>query len=54
MLVPGMRCPAVYVNRAEFAGGSSRDISALVDLGLLRRGAGGGRNMHYELCLAAT
>ena len=33
---------------------AGRDISALVDLGLLRRGEGGGRNTHYELCLAGT
>lgn len=31
---------------------AGRDISALVDLGLLQRGAGGGRNTHYELCLS--
>lgn len=30
---------------------AGRDISALVDLGLLKRGVGGGRNTFYELCL---
>ncbi len=31
-----------------------RDIAALIDLGLVKRGEGGGRNTHYEICLAAT
>ena len=31
---------------------AGRDIAALVDLGLLRRGEGGGRSTHYEICLA--
>lgn len=31
---------------------AGRDIVALVDLGLLKRGEGGGRNTHYEICLA--
>jgi len=26
----------------------------LVDLGLLKRGEGGGRSTHYEICLAAA
>jgi Fic family protein len=30
---------------------ANRDITALLDLGLLRRGDGGGRSTHYELVL---
>ena len=30
---------------------ANRDIAALLDLGLLRKGEGGGRNTHYELVL---
>jgi Fic family protein len=30
---------------------ANRDIGALLDLGLLRKGEGGGRNTHYELVL---
>jgi Fic family protein len=30
---------------------ANRDIAALIDLGLLRRGEGGGRSTHYELVL---
>lgn len=33
---------------------AGRDIAALVDLGLLKRGEGGGRNTHYEICLAGA
>ncbi|MBI6630746.1 Fic family protein [Pontibaca salina] len=33
---------------------AGRDIAALVDRGLLRRGEGGGRNTHYEICLAVA
>jgi Fic family protein len=33
---------------------AGRDIAALVDLGLLRRGEGGGRSTHYEICLAVA
>ncbi|MDR9395828.1 MAG: DUF4172 domain-containing protein, partial [Roseovarius sp.] len=30
---------------------ATRDIAALLDLGLLRKGEGGGRSTHYELVL---
>jgi Fic family protein len=30
---------------------ANRDITALLDLGLLRKGEGGGRSTHYELVL---
>ena len=30
---------------------ANRDIAALLDLGLLRKGDGGGRSTHYELVL---
>ena len=33
---------------------AGRDIAALVDLGLLKRGEGGGRNTHYEICLSGS
>jgi Fic family protein len=33
---------------------AGRDIAALVGLGLLKRGEGGGRNTHYEICLAGA
>ncbi|WP_265499670.1 hypothetical protein [Paracoccus beibuensis] len=30
---------------------ANRDIATLLDLGLLRKGEGGGRSTHYELVL---
>jgi hypothetical protein len=30
---------------------ANRDIAALIDLGLMRKGEGGGRSTHYELVL---